>query len=265
MSYYTEHFDEDLSPVLTKASNEDLDPLVQYILKAELTETLSINDLYKRFTPDHKQYVECIEQEIRYFGGNSFVNIFRENGPAYAEIVRDVAKKLKANFNKHSSIEEIESAILVRIMSQSWGKMTPEEKQAFVTEMGIGSGIGSLPKALPVAALQLAIKASGFLVYRLAVIVAHAIAKAVLGQTLRFTFYTSLTRGIATFAGPIGWAVTGLWTAVDVAGPAYRVTIPCIVHIAMLRQQQAVLCCKECGTPYTAGTRFCSQCGIRLD
>ena len=29
--------------------------------------------------------------------------------------------------------------------------------------------------------------------------------------------------------------LTGLWTAIDIAGPAYRVTIPCVIQIAFLR------------------------------
>ena len=42
---------------------------------------------------------------------------------------------------------------------------------------------------------------------------------------------------MAVFAGPVGWAVTAIWTIFDIASPAYRVTIPCVLHIAMLRQK----------------------------
>ena len=41
---------------------------------------------------------------------------------------------------------------------------------------------------------------------------------------------------IGAFAGPIGWVITGLWTLADVAGPAYRVTIPAVIQVAFLRQ-----------------------------
>ena len=259
------HFDENLTPVLALAPDEDLEPLVEYIAKASLSETLTINDLYKKHSPKHKEYVELIEKEIRTFGGNTFLNVFRGNGPAYIEIVGDVASKLGANFNKNSTIEEIESAIMMRIMSQAWEKMKPEEKEAFLKEMGIGSGVGSIPKALPVAALQAAIKASGFLAYKLALIVANAIAKAILGRGLSLAANAALTRWIAVFAGPIGWVVTGIWTLLDLAGPAYRVTIPCVVHIAMLRQQYSLLHCKECSAPYTVGTKFCPNCGAKIE
>lgn len=40
--------------------------------------------------------------------------------------------------------------------------------------------------------------------------------------------------------GPIGWAITGLWTAISLAGPAYRITIPCVCHVAYLRQKSRI-------------------------
>jgi len=258
-------FDKDLTPVLALASSEDLEPLVKYITEAKLTEALTKSDLYKLYTPKHTEYVELIEKEIRTFGGNSFLNLARGNGPAYIEVAEDVAQKLGATINKNSSIEEIEMALLSQIMIQSWEKMTPEEKGDLLKEMGIGTGVGSMPKALPIVALQAAIKASGFLAYKLAAIVANAIAKALLGRGLSFAATGTMMRGISIFAGPIGWVITGIWTLLDIAGPAYRVTIPCVVHIAMLRQQLSLLHCRECFAPYTEGTKFCPNCGAKID
>lgn len=44
-------------------------------------------------------------------------------------------------------------------------------------------------------------------------------------------------RGYSTFMGPIGWVLTALWTIVDIAGPAYRVTVPAVIQIAYIRQR----------------------------
>ncbi|MUU32146.1 hypothetical protein F7210_07185, partial [Helicobacter pylori] len=35
--------------------------------------------------------------------------------------------------------------------------------------------------------------------------------------------------------GPVGWIITGVWTAIDIAGPAYRVTIPACIVVTTLR------------------------------
>ncbi|AHA88953.1 hypothetical protein U063_1625 [Helicobacter pylori BM012A] len=36
-------------------------------------------------------------------------------------------------------------------------------------------------------------------------------------------------------AGPIGWVITGALVSINLAGPAYRVTVPACVLIAILR------------------------------
>ena len=36
--------------------------------------------------------------------------------------------------------------------------------------------------------------------------------------------------------GPVGWVLTALWTLLDIAGPAYRVTIPAVIQITYIRQ-----------------------------
>jgi uncharacterized protein YaaW (UPF0174 family) len=82
---------------------------------------------------------------------------------------------------------------------------------------------------------QVGVQMSGFLAYQVAVIVANAVARIVLGRGLTLATNAALTRAIGVLAGPIGWAITGIWTLIDVSGPAYRVTIPAVCHIAFLR------------------------------
>ncbi|MUU30343.1 flagellar biosynthesis protein FlgG [Helicobacter pylori] len=38
-------------------------------------------------------------------------------------------------------------------------------------------------------------------------------------------------------AGPIGWVITGALVSVNLAGPAYRVTVPACVLVATLRKK----------------------------
>lgn len=60
--------------------------------------------------------------------------------------------------------------------------------------------------------------------------------KTLTGKGLKLAANATLTRSMAILTGPIGWAVTGLWTLVDIAGTAYRVTIPAVIQIAYLRK-----------------------------
>ncbi|WRG68433.1 flagellar biosynthesis protein FlgG [Helicobacter pylori] len=44
-----------------------------------------------------------------------------------------------------------------------------------------------------------------------------------------------LKKTLGILAGPIGWVITGALVSVNLAGPAYRVTVPACVLIAALR------------------------------
>jgi len=83
-----------------------------------------------------------------------------------------------------------------------------------------------------------AIIGGGFYSYQLAVIIANSIAKALMGQGLAFAVNAGIAKGLAIFAGPIGWAVTGGLAAIGLAGPGRRVTIPATIYLASLRQAE---------------------------
>ena len=41
---------------------------------------------------------------------------------------------------------------------------------------------------------------------------------------------------MSILTGPIGWSITAAWTLFDIAGTAYRVTIPAVIEVAYLRK-----------------------------
>ena len=232
--------DTDLVPLLKKCTNEDLDPLVQYILqKGWLSSELETTEIYKANQPNHTAYADEICSEIQRFGGHTFANLFRGGeGASYKSIVSGVAKRLKVNFNQERDVEVIEEQILMKILEKAWEKMTDEEKTELLKASGYkGVKIG---KQFPVAAFQAIFKAGGFKSYQIMLIVANAVWKFIFGKGLTLGTNAALARWAAVFVGPIGWAVTAIWTAFDLGAPAYRVTIPCVIHIAMLRQLAAL-------------------------
>ncbi|WP_152614797.1 ubiquinol-cytochrome C chaperone family protein [Helicobacter pylori] len=46
-----------------------------------------------------------------------------------------------------------------------------------------------------------------------------------------------LKKTLGILAGPIGWVITGALVSVNLAGPAYRVTVPACVLVATLRKK----------------------------
>ena len=125
--------------------------------------------------------------------------------------------------------------ILRKILRDSFEKMSPEERAAVLKELGVSdlSMLGPAADATLIAAGRF----GGFVTYRLALIVANAVSKALLGRGLPLGANATISRTIGMLLGPIGWVVTGVWTLADMASPAYRVTVPCVIQIAYMRQK----------------------------
>lgn len=230
--------DKDLD-FLKNCTSEDLDILVAILTKGKdgdvrLTEELTMNDKYKKYQPNHQHYWDLIAAEIQCFGGNSFVTMFRGGkGVLYREVLTDACDKMKVNYNSAASIEVIEMNLLMKILTDSMDKMTPEQLKEIVADLDLKTT--NFSKQAVIVALQTGIRFSGFVAYQVALIVANAVAKAVVGRGLSLVVNAGLTRAMSIFAGPIGWVLTALWTVFDISGPAYRVTMPCVVQVAFLR------------------------------
>lgn len=218
--------------------------------------------------------LELIEGEILAFGGNSIANLLRENtrgrvtpvteasnilpvslavggiaglaakaaaalqGPKtvpYAEVLRDVAQHLNVRCHKDAGLVQVEEAIIASVVSVALEGMTPEELRQFAQDAGVLDLSALTPLAL--AAVLFKAKAAGFGLYKGALIIAQALSKAIAGKGLSQVQRKVLMRGLKFLTGPAGWAFTGAMTVVEVASPAYRVTVPCVVYIAYIRQK----------------------------
>lgn len=230
--------DKDLS-FLAKCRNEDLKVLADYLeKKGGITAELSLSEAYRTHYPNNcKELAEAMADELQRYGGNTFANLIRGGGVSYNKILIDVAKKLKVNFNKDSRVERIEELLLQKICTDALEKMSEEDLRTVVEEQGlpIDYQIVKAGKNTLLPALLTLITAGGFSSYKIAVIVANATARMVLGRGLTFAGNAMLTRTLAIFSGPIGWIITAAWTLFDIASPAYRVTIPCVIHVAYMR------------------------------
>lgn len=234
-------FDTDLL-FLEKCKSEDLNDLVYCLThdnngSTRLTEELTSSADYKLHYPDHRMYWRDIAAEIQCFGANSFATILRKGkGVLYREVLIDVCSKLKVNFSKNSSVERIEKELLSKILEDALDKMSNDQLNELASSLGV-KNTQLFTKQVALASFIKIFQMGGFKSYQLTVIIANTILKTLVGRGLTFAGNAALTRTAAVLTGPIGWALTGAWTAVDLAGPAYRVTIPAVIQIAVLRQK----------------------------
>ena len=227
---------------LSQVKSEDLEDLVSCLThdkdgSVRFTEELTQNSLYKDHYPDHKKYWRYIAAEIQCFGANTFATMLRGGeGVLYKEVLMDACDKMKVNYNKDSTVEKIENNLLMKILTDALEKMSPEELKELAVSTGVKNTDGITAEAM-VGIFQAVFRAGGFKSYQLTLIVVNAVLKALIGRGLSFAGNAALTRTVAILTGPIGWVITGLWTAIDIAGTAYRVTIPAVIQVAALRQK----------------------------
>ena len=216
--------------ILDTFSNEELEPLVQIILeKGSATEMLSSNEDYKRYHPDHHKYVSVIKQELLDFGSNTFWS--QED---YRTLLKDVCKKMDAGCGDES-LEEMEQSLLAQVFGKSWEKLSEDDRDAVLQTLDARDAAALRKEKGATAVAAFIVRQGGFKSYQWAVIIANSLAKQVMGQGLKFATNAALTQALHIFAGPIGWVLTA-WSILDIAGPAYRVTIPAVCYIASMRQ-----------------------------
>jgi len=234
-------YDPDLE-FFEKLESKDLNDLVYSLThdkdgSPRFTEELTTSSLYKQHYPDHRQYWELIAAEIQCFGANTFATMFRGGkGVEYREVLVDVCSQMKVNFNKDASVERIENCLLLKVLNDALEKMSPEDIRKLADSVGVKNLAHLTPEGM-LGVFQAVFRAGGFKSYQLTLIVVNAVLKAMIGRGLTLAGNATLTRTIGILAGPIGWAVTGAWTAIDIASAAYRVTIPAVIQIAALRQK----------------------------
>lgn len=164
------------------------------------------------------------------------------DGPTYKEVVTRTAKKLKIRGTERRSIGKLEIEIAKNVFEATWDKLTTSERKRFERELLKAAGDISgddIKKAVSGAGLFGAIgvaQMSGFGVYVLASTSLSTITGAV-GLTLPFMAYTAASRAIAVVIGPVGWIGAGIFTLLQVSGPAWKKIIPAVIYICMIRNR----------------------------
>ncbi len=168
------------------------------------------------------------------------MNFFRNEGVLYKEILCDACDHLDINYNERSATSLIEQNMLSKLLKDSLEKMSGREIKELCDGLGmtnIDKVIGENKQVLIASVLTL-FKAGGSHSYALAVSVADAMVRQTLGHGLSSVVgKVVLKKTPGILAGPIGWVITGALVSINLAGPAYRVTVPACVLVATLRKK----------------------------
>jgi len=233
---------------LQALKNNELEVLVDILIrdpkdkKLRLTEELTSEERYEKYSPNHKKYWDLIAGEYQLFGGNTFMNIFRGGeGVLYEEILKDVAKKLKVKIDlSKASVGNIEQELLLKVIENILNQMSEEEKENFVKELnsqGLNLNTNDLSSEIIIKYIRSSLKLfSGIFAYIISNMIITIIIQWIGKEYLIGVIAKTIAKRI--FLGPIGWAFSGLLAISDISGEAYRVTIPATIYIAALRQSE---------------------------
>ena len=226
-------YDPDLN-LLGQCSNEELQLLVSILITdprdgdTRWTENLTS-------TPEYR-LLALIAAEFQRYGANTLVSLIRlGQGVTYREILGDVCDKLDVNYNLKSTTETIELCLLMKVLEKSLDQMTPEELATFSRNMQLD--LTNPTPQLILMAVQAAIRTSSLAALELATVLSASVITS-LGGIATWGTVVVASRALSVIAGPVAIALSSAWMISDIAGPAYRVTIPACIIVAWLRQQR---------------------------
>ncbi|WP_000331500.1 DUF3944 domain-containing protein [Helicobacter pylori] len=182
--------DSDLE-FLKRLSSNDLKDLFDVIVYDEdgtlrMNEELTDSTEYKRYGHDYAKYPTRIAEELQHYGGNTFINFFRDEGVLYKEILCDACDHLKVNYNEKSPTSLIEQNMLSKLLKDSLERMSKEYLEKLRHELGMPNinKVISENKQVLIASVLTLFKAGGSHSYALAIAVADTMVRQTLGHGL---------------------------------------------------------------------------------
>ena len=182
-----------------------------------------------------------LSQEICLDGANTFASTFRvfkgegwaRKGVSWEEIIRDVGGKLKVDLPARAEAPDLEQRVLASVVERYFDSLSDEERADIDGQLGKVAGNVSVAETIRTLSMGGA-TAAGF-IWRKAALKA---VEQVLIKVLLQVAGREAARNAARIAGAVvpGLNVLlGAWTVIDLAGPAYRKTIPTVIELALMR------------------------------
>jgi len=220
------------------------DRVLGVLLEVQRRAPQRLKPIFDRHGVDPEDGVAELVAEIRLDGANSIASMFRgRRGVDYDEVVRDVARKLKLKPHRKEPESELERRVLDVIMERYLDKASAVAKAAIEDELKAvllaarrdTSELGSILRHGAWAAGSF-----GALVHAVGEQAVAAVVKrivlATVGQAAAGTAARQAAM-VASYAIPLLNVVMVGWVLSDIAGPAFRKTVPTVVEVALLRME----------------------------
>lgn len=205
-----------------------------------------VESVYKRHGISQTQGPQALVEQLERDGGNTLANLFRAGfdpqqwkqggiGVSYQDIVRDCAHKLKVPLENLPLNDEVvlEEAILLQLVQQYLKDAPPQDREALQKAL---DALGDQQKELISHVLRGGVLAGGMYV------LFKEVGQKAVSQALRVILLRvagieggKMLGRLLGAAIPLVNIALAAWTIHELAGPAFRKTLPTVIDIALLR------------------------------
>lgn len=144
------------------------------------------------------------------------------------------------NIDEHDTAEDMEKALLDKVTDKMLDELTYEQRKQVMKDLNIKRR--TYNKQAVMAALLLTRRINLRLYNYVMSYILRMVTQLLIGRGVLTAGFGLLSRGLGIMMGPVGWIVLSGWTAWDIAGPAYRVTVPAVIQVAFLRMKYNAKC-----------------------
>jgi uncharacterized protein YaaW (UPF0174 family) len=186
----------------------------------------------------------ALAESVRYLGSSDIAFAIRrmnrgEGGLDFRLIAEDVARALGVRVRRAAPIDQVVAELAATYASIAFSKLDRDEQQRLLAELGVDADQAArfVRRSAGVFALPVAIQALN------AVVVEGLIKRVIFGTIARIVgeqvagkllaFLAGRLPWWVNWVGPIAWAGSIGWTALDLQGPAYRKTIPVVLYLGL--------------------------------
>ncbi|EKO3865333.1 hypothetical protein ACP6H1_17160 [Vibrio harveyi] len=254
-----------LPALFERADEKELSALADLITdkgKGRLMLDKNLKDLIISFQKKNKlcELSDTLAKEICAFGSHSAMNVFRSGeGAEYSAILKDVAKILSAESKEVTDVYSLERGVLAALILKAVNDKVDDElfkdlkckdrtSNALIAESIHKTSKGKrehlVETILDVFDAELVRKlVERVLTEKYILMLCSGIgALTNVGASGAGIMATAkLAGGIATRFNPLVAAVSGAASAFSLSGPAFRIVIPAVVQIALIRYHQIAL------------------------
>lgn len=241
--------DEALVELLRRADSEDVSALVTLITDngaGRLSLSAVVREVLLKARDEGTFFdgeLRLLVRELQLFGGNSLKNLTRGSGLSYHEIAGDVLKHLSGDAASDiKSTADTELKVLTGILSRFWSSSDANGQRKIAATVGLPSKdvtphldevLGAVLKggSAAVSAATLVHEFEEASISRVSNAVSSQVKKLARNPGSFLVAVAARAVPVAGAAGAIGWGTKQL------AGEAYRITVPCVVRIASIRQK----------------------------